>query len=287
MKSILLTGASGFLGSNLARYFSQKNFLVYCPIRNEKNFFIKNKKIKIINLPKNIKGFSNIFNKYKIDLVIHCAGYYVRNHDKNDIEKFIDVDVRYTNYLLEAMSEYKCKNFISLGSYFQYSHKSSKAPKNLYAAYKECVNNISHYYYLNKKINFIQIIIFDTYGKFDNRNKIIPMLMNHNHKKTIKLNNKKDQICPLYIDDFLLAVDICSKYIMKKNICYKRFSIPGKKITIETLVKKVEKIRNIKFKIKWNTGKINKINESIEKKILGWSPKTNILTGLNYLFKDE
>ena len=54
-KSILLTGSRGFIGSYLTKYFSKKNYKVYCISRknkkNKKNiFYIKcdlNKEIKL------------------------------------------------------------------------------------------------------------------------------------------------------------------------------------------------------------------------------------------------
>ena len=68
--TILITGASGFVGSYLASKFSEKKQKLFL-ISKKKRFVINGNKIKQIDI-NNYKKLEKLF-KNKIDYVIHCA----------------------------------------------------------------------------------------------------------------------------------------------------------------------------------------------------------------------
>ena len=76
MKTILITGSTGFIGSNLTSEFI-KNYKVIALLRK------KNKKISTLIKSKNILIYKNFLDldkkisKLRIDFVIHCATHYV------------------------------------------------------------------------------------------------------------------------------------------------------------------------------------------------------------------
>ena len=82
MKTILITGATGFLGSNLIKKLIKRKYLLICLIRNKSNLtklqYIKNNKnIKFFNYEK--KKLKEIFFKNKIEGIVHCATNYGLN----------------------------------------------------------------------------------------------------------------------------------------------------------------------------------------------------------------
>ena len=195
----------------------------------------KNKNIKSYSYPKTIKEYVAFFKKHKIDIVIHNAGYFVKRHKTSDINKLIDVDIKKTLYLFEASKQTNVKNIISFGSYWQfYSTNSKFSPANLYACTKQSIFTIAQHYLKDSKISHLQLIIFDTYGKNDIREKIINILLKINKKQKLQINNPNTQIYPLYVDDVFRAVNHSIKYMLKKKKPFnKQFSIrPNKPIKI-------------------------------------------------------
>ena len=148
MKTVLLTGSNGYLGEKIKKFLSDQGYLIVLPLRSiKKKSHIKGNFI-FIKKPQSKKDFYSLFTKYKVQYVIHCAGYYIRNHQFSDIEKLIDCDIKYLNSLLDSMAKFNCKKLITFGTYFQFFSNNKFSPKSLYAAYKQLMFTLSKYYYL-------------------------------------------------------------------------------------------------------------------------------------------
>ena len=117
MKNILVTGGSGFLGSNISKYLAEQGYNVSVFDNNSRGKFkrIKNNNIKFfkgdIRNKNDIKKSLN-----KIDTIIHLA--YI-NGTKYFYEKPIDVlsvGIKGIFNLLELCSEFRIKNFFLASS---------------------------------------------------------------------------------------------------------------------------------------------------------------------------
>ena len=215
MKNLLITGSSGFLGGHITHYLSRK-FNIFTFDRTIQKRKIKN--VKSFLYPKNIKGYLFFFKENKIDIVIHNAGYFVKEHKTSDLNKLIDVDIKKTLYLFEASRFANVKNIISFGSYYQfYSSDEKFNPVNLYACTKQTIFTLAQHYLNNHNISHLQLILFDTYGKNDKRKKIINILLNINKKKKFVISNPSSKMYPLYIEDVCRAVYHSIKYMFKKK----------------------------------------------------------------------
>ena len=91
MKNILLTGSSGFIGSNLLNELSKK-YKIYCIVRS------KNKKLKKRNVVdiyfKNYINLNKKLSKINFFSVIHCATHYRKVHSKKDVDKMIESNIK-------------------------------------------------------------------------------------------------------------------------------------------------------------------------------------------------
>jgi len=183
VSNILLTGSSGFIGSNIFATLSKKNkiYIILRSRKRKKNLLKKN--IKIINFKKydelNLK-----LKKIKIDTVIHCATHYVKEHGYNDIKKLAESNILFGNIILENIDLMNVKKFINFSTVWENNDKTNGIT-NLYSYYKKAFTDIIKFY--KKKfssIKFYELMISDTFGKNDQRNKIINILRK-NYKKDI------------------------------------------------------------------------------------------------------
>lgn len=136
MKNILITGASGFIGSFLAEEGIKRNYRVYAAVRaSSKTQYLKDKKIRIILLDladksKLVRDFEDFKqNGIHFHYVIHNAGV-TKSINKKDFRK---VNYQYTCNLIEALTESGCipDKFLYMSSLEAFGHGDEKSMQPL------------------------------------------------------------------------------------------------------------------------------------------------------------
>ena len=117
-KHIMVTGAGGFIGSNISNYLCKKKFIVHA-YYNSKIRKIKNKNIKYLkrDLTKNIK-----INK-KISTLVHCAALTPPAFDQIQCLK---INQKIDDTILRAIKKSNINKVIFLSSMSAYGKKKRK-----------------------------------------------------------------------------------------------------------------------------------------------------------------
>ncbi len=235
MKTILVTGTAGFIGSNFINYVVKKYsdyFFVsidkidYCSdIKNINVLNEKNHKFYKGNLLNN-ELMNNIFDEFDFNIIIHFAA---QSHVDNSFENafiFIEDNVKATVNLLEYSK--KCKNlekFIHVSTDEVYGEISLNGehctietrlnPTNPYSASKAS----AEYFVLSYQKSYnIPVIITrgnNVYGPRQFPDKLIPKTINRilNNEKMTLHGNGKNLRSFLYVKDVAKAFEI----IMEKG----------------------------------------------------------------------
>ena len=272
MPNILLTGATGFIGSNILKEIRLNNKVFIIQRFESKKKIKKTKKIKIITF-KNYNILSNKLKKIKVDTIIHCATHYKKEHIQKDILKFIQSNILLGNIILENLKKLNAKQFINFSTTWEDFDNKENNPRNLYAAYKKSFNCLIQYY--KKKIpniNFIDLMIVDTFGENDKRQKLINTLRNNYIKKrTSKIISKRLYLNLINVEDIVNAVKILlknkiqpGKYILKNSNYFNLFEL------IEYINKNNN---NNRIKVKWLSNTLIKDKILKYKKLKNWNPK--------------
>ena len=272
MPNILLTGATGFIGSNILKEIRLNNKVFIIQRFESKKKIKKTKNIKIITF-KNYNILSNKLKKIKVDTIIHCATHYKKEHIEKDILKFIQSNILLGNIILENLKKLNAKQFINFSTTWEDFDNKENNPRNLYAAYKKSFNCLIQYY--KKKIpniNFIDLMIVDTFGENDKRQKLINTLRNNYiKKKTSKIISKRLYLNLINVEDIVNAVKILlknkiqpGKYILKNSNYFNLFEL------IEYINKNNN---NNRIKVKWLSNTLIKDKILKYKKLKNWNPK--------------
>ena len=302
---ILITGASGYIGSCL--YFYLKNNFYVSGIDKIQNRLVPIKKCNLLNYNK----LNNFLKKEKPNLIIHLAAQSLVDETINK-EKYYLNNVVATKNLVNSMKKNGLNNLIFSSTAALYKKKNKAMseidktqPKSTYAKTKyECEKIIE-----KSKINSIILRFFNVCSSLKIKNKIIGEFHNPethliptivyknllNQKIYIYGNNynTKDGTC---IRDYIHIDDICnaikkSIYYLKKN--NKKFEIINigsstKKTNYEILnqIKKITKIENQFHVVKRRKGDADFLTCSIKKakKILNWKP---ISSNIDKIINDE
>ena len=275
MKKILVTGGSGFIGSNLIKKLLSYNYKVNC-LDIYKNKSLQHKNFKFY------KGdiFDNkILNKAinNCDIVIHLAASLgVKNTDINQIE-CLDVNIYGTKNILNAARKNKIKLFLYSSSSeiygdqkkFPINENSKPQNKSVYATSKIAAENYVRAFYQKYNINYNIVRFFNVYGPDQKKNFVIPKYIGlASRNKNLLVYGNGNQIRSFcHVDD---AAEGLLEIIKngKRNTIY-NIGNDSQPISIYNLAKTVASI----FKKKINVKKIpysksdRKADREIEKRI--------------------
>lgn len=305
IKTVLVTGAAGFIGSHLLEDLLKKNYKVIALLHSASN----NKRmepfrpaVKIYYSDKNELG--SIFKENRIDCIIHLATKYLKNHNNlNEVEEMIDTNVRFPSLLCQLAVQTKVKYFLNTGTFFEYKLKKSplketdqKQAYNLYAASKLAFLEILKYYTEKYNLKAIDFKLFAPFGEKDNE-KLMDFLMKSLISGTkIKFSKGEQRWNFTYVKDITRAY-LCALKQFPKLSRFETFNIGySETYSIKKIIRKIEKISRKKFQIVWGAKPyplneifyVNCNNAQLRKK-LKWQPQYNLDLGLqatyNYYFK--
>ena len=268
MQNILITGSSGFIGSNILLNIFNKHHIY---ITSRSKISNKLKELKVIHY-KNHLDLNKKLKKIKIDVIIHCGTHYVKNHNVSDINKLTLANIEFGVILLENLKSMGVKKFINFSTVWQNYNGKQDIAYNLYSAFKLSYSKILDYYIGKFSfIRFYNLFISDTYGENDNRSKIINLIkQNIRNKKKIRIVSKKLSMNLLNVKDIVSAV----KIIVDKNVKPGKYNITNNKnIKIYNLIKKIKKVKKIKNLIKFENNSFKNDRIFYYKKLPGWQPR--------------
>jgi len=181
MKTVLVTGAGGFIGRNLVSVLlSDKNYELILTDKNvPRDHFTEinetqNHRITFYNLDiMNRESAFDIFRNHNIDTCIHLAALVNVEDSIKYPDKTMEVNVEGTINILEACSSNQVDNFVFASSAAVYGHplttpiteKHQLKPISPYGISKLLAENHVTSYMNSKKIrNTISLRIFNAYG---------------------------------------------------------------------------------------------------------------------------
>ena len=282
MFKILLTGATGFVGSNILKELSKYNqiFILIRKKPTQKKFIHKN--IIFVKFT-NYEELNKKLKKLNIDIVIHCATHYIKNHTYKDIKKLINSNILLGNIILENLSNMKVKKFINFSTVWQDPHPKKNNFQNLYAAYKSGFNRIVNFYRkILSNVEFFEIVLSDTFGFDDKRSKLINTLKNNFlANRTTKIVSKNLYINLLNVDDIVNGlITITKKTTKPGQYVFKN----SNDLKIYDLIKIFNKSNGNKIKVKWLSTKVIKNKIIKYDKLKPWAPKkSGVKDIINYI----
>ncbi len=200
--NILITGASGFLGSALARRLSKIDYQVSLLARKNTDLYrLPDLSSYQIGRCESDQEINQFISDISPDVVIHTACCYGRNGES--MPEIIDSNIRFGALILNAMN--------SLGKKYSFINTGTVLSKNVsfYALTKIQFEELGEYEAnrSNKKLQFINIKLQHMYGPGDHGSKFTSYVINAcmNNAPTLPLTLGEQKRDFIYIDDVVEA----------------------------------------------------------------------------------
>lgn len=214
---VLITGITGYIGSNLARRLvdsCEVCGLVREPLNLTYLSGIK-EKIRFFVYDGTLESISAALEASRPELIYHLAAYYTGAHGPEHTPKLIDSNITLGAYLLEAMAACGCTALVCASTVMAHYQGEAYRPLNLYAATKRAFSDLLAYYTDTEQLRAVTLVLSDTYGPDDRRPKVLNLVKKAAQTgEEMLLSDGGQDYDVVYIDDVVNAFYQAGKLLL-------------------------------------------------------------------------
>lgn len=304
-KSILVTGADGFIGSHLTEYLVDAGFnvraFVYYNSFNTWGWLDslpKEKLDKIEIFSGDIRDSNGVRNSMKdIDVVFHLAALIAIPYSYNSPDSYVDTNIKGTLNVLQAARDFGTSKVLVTSTsevygtarYVPIDEEHPRQGQSPYSATKIGADAISDSFYRSFGLPVTVVRPFNTYGPRQSARAVIPTIISQllAGKIEIKLGALETTRDLVFVKDTALGfVEIakCDSLVgTDVNIATQN------EISIGELAKLIISLINPKARIITDSDRLRPAQSEVERLLgkneklkhhTGWTPPTDLITGL-------
>ncbi len=185
---LLITGAAGFLGANIASAASQRGWTVLAGNRSKSDLqrltaLAPAAEPTSFDIAQSSDALSMLLAELRPDAIIHSAAYGV-DYRQQDMEAAVAVNILATLRLVEAAAAAGVKRFIQVGTAYEYgssptplSETSPLNPTSLYGATKAAATVTALERAAARGLPLAVVRPFGMYGRLEGGHKLVPLMI--------------------------------------------------------------------------------------------------------------
>ena len=284
MKTLLITGINGYLGSNLAKRYSNKYNIIGLEYDCTDLFRLKGYHFEVFASKDGIPD--TLFKSHKIDGIIHTATFYGRNNESDG--KMCFSNTYLPQLLLEKAIQNECKLFINTDTVLDRF-------TNSYALTKKRFGDWLIYYSKNSNIRVVNLKLEHFFGPGTANTNFITLMIQKmlRNDSVIALTKCEQNRDFLYIDDLLRVYDLMlNNYIDFES--YEDFYVgAGKNSNLKEILEFIKRETSSTSKLDYgaipyrNNELMVSNNDVTRLNNLGWFAEITINDGLRSIINFE
>jgi nucleoside-diphosphate-sugar epimerase len=291
-KTVLLTGATGFLGSHLLSVLLEEGHKVVVLKRSISSIYrIQHLIEDVVVYDIDKHRLDDIFQNEYIEVIIHVATTYSRKQ-RNELD-IVDTNIVLGINLLKIAAKHDVKIFINTDTFFNIDNVLANHMQAYTLSKKQFVDWLKYFSFLG--VSIINMKIHHVYGPGDNSDKFIPWLQTSliNNSGPVKLTSG------VQLRDFIYIDDVVSAFILALNAVdveenFKEYVVcTGVKTTVRDfslelrsqIIKKYDVNTELVFgAVRTSSDEIMDVNNDCSSLIdIGWSHLSSIKQGIKCL----
>lgn len=203
-KNIIVTGATGTIGSTLVDALLTLNHNIIVIVRNlEKSTQLFSNRVTHVVFDG--ADFTHDLTHYNAEIVIHLASLSTSQDNKKNILDLIDSNITFVSLLLDALKNSPLKLFVNAGSFSEF-HTNDRTidPTYFYSATKTASRFIIDYFSKVNDFIFVNAILYSVYGKRGEHKKIFDIMMDAmGSQEPVPMSEGRQILDFIHIDDVI------------------------------------------------------------------------------------
>jgi len=293
-RSILVTGATGFIGANLCRRLLQHGAVVHIVRRPSSSMWrlndIENKLVCHTADLADYNQLAETFDKSQPEAVFHLAT--ERGTDLGARMGYVNTSILGAVHLINLLSEAPTVRMIASGSSTEYAKSDYAIPENypllpdtLHGVVKASASLLYRQAVLEDRLSISQLRLFHVYGPWESSHRFLPTAINLAlNKAPVPLTASLSRRDWIHVDDvveaFLTAVQYVSPpgiYNIASGIEYSNEQVLD--ILGDIIGNKIERIPGA-MTVRPTDRAHRFADISLALREIGWSPKYDLRTGI-------
>ena len=282
---VLVTGASGFLGSHLCRRLIQCGADVHAVSRTLEGAPSENPRWWRVDL-EDYAATKNLLENVKPDVVFHLSGHVTGEPDICHVLPTFRSLLLTTVHLLMSAAEIGCRRILLTGSLTEPQvGQVDSPPSSPYAASKWASNAFGRMFQCLYQTPVVIVRTFMTYGPNQNPKKVIPYsIQSLMRGEPPKLTSGKWRADWIYVDDvidgFIAAMEIPGIEGSTVDLG------TGQLVSVESMVRQAVEIMGVSIEPQFGALS-SRLHEEVRaadlehtRRVLGWQPKISLYEGI-------
>lgn len=252
----LVTGATGFVGSNLVRRLVADKWDVHLVVRPGSSLDVLHRERACLSHHEHdgtTAGMNELMERVQPDIVFHLASLFLAQHASDDLDSLVTSNVLFSTQLVEAMVTTGVKYLVNTATSWQHYLDAPYRPVNLYAATKQAFEDILCYYADAYDLKVTTLALFDTYGRDDPRAKLMALLWKTAlEQRPLAMSPGEQLIDLVHIDDVVSAFVQAADLLPGQASAHARFGVSsGRRMRLIDLVRLFEEVTGYSLSITW------------------------------------